>query len=106
MILFFSFFYTSIVFNPEETAENLKKYGGFIPGIRPGKKTAEYIDYVLTRITVIGALYLAVVCLIPEFLSARLQRAVLSRRHVDPDRGQRDDGHGRADPEPSDRAAI
>src|SRR6201999_3694326 len=66
MILFFSFFYTSIVFNPEETAENLKKYGGFIPGIRPGKKTAEHIDYVLTRITVIGALYLTAICLIPE----------------------------------------
>src|SRR5215469_10294079 len=68
MIIFFAFFYTSIVFNPEETAENLKKYGGFIPGIRPGKKTAEYIDYVLTRTTCIGAIYLAVVCLIPEFL--------------------------------------
>lgn len=70
MILFFSFFYTSIVFNPEETADNLKKYNGFIPGIRPGKKTAEHIDYVLTRITVIGALYLAGVCLIPEIASA------------------------------------
>ncbi len=69
MILFFSFFYTSIVFNPEETAENLKKYGGFIPGIRPGKKTAEHIDYVLTRITVIGAIYLAFVCLIPEIVT-------------------------------------
>jgi preprotein translocase subunit SecY len=68
MIIFFAFFYTSIVFNPEETAENLKKYGGFIPGIRPGKKTAEYIDYVLTRTTCVGAIYLAVVCLIPEFL--------------------------------------
>jgi preprotein translocase subunit SecY len=68
MIIFFAFFYTSIVFNPEETAENLKKYGGFIPGIRPGKKTAEYIDYVLTRCTVVGSLYLAVVCLIPEFM--------------------------------------
>ncbi len=68
MIVFFAFFYTSIVFNPEETAENLKKYGGFIPGIRPGKKTAEYIDYVLTRTTMVGAVYLAVVCLIPEFL--------------------------------------
>jgi preprotein translocase subunit SecY len=68
MIIFFAFFYTSIVFNPEETAENLKKYGGFIPGIRPGKKTAEYIDYVLTRVTVVGALYLAVVCLIPELM--------------------------------------
>jgi preprotein translocase subunit SecY len=68
MILFFAFFYTSIVFNPEETAENLKKYGGFIPGIRPGKKTAEYIDYVLTRCTVVGGIYLAIVCLIPEFV--------------------------------------
>ncbi|HEX4078030.1 MAG TPA: preprotein translocase subunit SecY [Rhizomicrobium sp.] len=68
LIIFFSFFYTSIIFNPEETADNLKKYGGFIPGIRPGTKTAEYIDYVLTRITVVGALYLAFVCVIPEFL--------------------------------------
>jgi preprotein translocase subunit SecY len=70
MIIFFSFFYTSIIFNPEETADNLKKYGGFLPGIRPGKKTAEYIDYVLTRITVVGSLYLAVVCVIPEFFRA------------------------------------
>ena len=68
LILFFSFFYTSVVFNPEETAENLKKYGGVFPGIRPGKKSAQFIDYTLTRITVIGALYLAVVCLIPELL--------------------------------------
>jgi preprotein translocase subunit SecY len=68
MIIFFAFFYTSIMFNPKETAENLKKYGGFIPGIRPGERTAEYIDYVLTRVTVIGALYLALVCLLPELL--------------------------------------
>ena len=68
MILFFAFFYTAIVFNPDETADNLKKYGGFVPGIRPGKRTAEYIDYVLTRITVAGAAYLAVVCILPEFL--------------------------------------
>ena len=68
LILFFSFFYTSIVFNPEETAENLKKYGGVFPGIRPGKKSAQFIDYTLTRITVIGALYLTLVCLIPELL--------------------------------------
>src|SRR5262245_39865802 len=67
-IIFFCFFYTAIVFNPEETADNLKKYGGFIPGIRPGKRTAEYIDYVLTRITVVGAIYLSVVCLIPEII--------------------------------------
>jgi preprotein translocase subunit SecY len=68
LIVFFAFFYTAIVFNPTETADNLKKHGGFVPGIRPGERTAEYIDYVLTRITVVGAAYLAVVCLIPEIL--------------------------------------
>lgn len=68
MIIFFAFFYTSIVFNPEDTADNLRKYGGFLPGIRPGKRTAEYIDYVLSRLTLVGALYLAIVCLIPEVL--------------------------------------
>ena len=67
-IIFFCFFYTSIVFNPEETADNLRKYGGFLPGIRPGKRTAEYLDYVLTRLTVIGAAYITIVCLIPEAL--------------------------------------
>ena len=70
-IVFFCFFYTAVVFNPEETAENLKKYGGFIPGIRPGKRTEGYLDYVLTRVTVVGAAYLALICLIPEFLIAR-----------------------------------
>jgi preprotein translocase subunit SecY len=68
LIIFFAFFYTSIMFNPKDTADNLKKYGGFIPGIRPGERTAEYIDYVLTRITVLGGLYLVLVCLLPEFL--------------------------------------
>lgn len=72
MIIFFTFLYTSLVFNPDETAENLRKYGGFLPGIRPGKRTAEYLDYVLTRITVIGAAYITVVCLLPEFLIAQL----------------------------------
>ena len=67
-IIFFAFFYTAIVFNPADTADNLKKYGGFIPGIRPGQRTAEYIDYVLTRLTVLGALYLTIVCLLPEIL--------------------------------------
>ena len=70
-IIFFSFFYTSIVFNPKETAENLRKYGGYIPGIRPGERTAEYIETILTRLTTIGAMYLTVVCLMPEFLIAR-----------------------------------
>jgi preprotein translocase subunit SecY len=68
LIVFFAFFYTAVVFNPTDTAENLKKHGGFIPGIRPGERTAEYIDYVLTRITVVGAAYLALVCWIPEML--------------------------------------
>ena len=106
LILFFAFFYTSIVFNPEETAENLKKYGGVFPGIRPGKKSAQFIDYTLTRITVIGALYLAFVCLIPEFMFYKYNLSfslggtsiliVVVGHH----------GHGGADPEPSDRAAI
>jgi preprotein translocase subunit SecY len=68
LIIFFAFFYTAIVFNPQETADNLKKHGGFIPGIRPGERTADFIDYVLTRITVIGAVYLTLICLIPELL--------------------------------------
>ncbi len=71
MIVFFAFFYTAVVFNPAETADNLKKYGGFIPGIRPGKNTANYLDWVLTRLTVVGAGYLAIVCLIPEILISR-----------------------------------
>jgi len=68
LIVFFCFFYTAIVFNPAETADNLRKYGGFVPGIRPGKNTADYLDYVLTRLTVVGSLYLAAVCVLPEIL--------------------------------------
>ena len=71
-IVFFTFFYTAVVFNPEETAENLKRYGGFIPGIRPGKRTEEYLDHVLTRVTVVGAAYLTIICLVPEFLIAQM----------------------------------
>jgi preprotein translocase subunit SecY len=70
MIVFFAFFYTAIVFNPKDTADQLKKHSGFIPGYRPGERTAEYIDYVLTRITVIGAVYLVAICLMPEYLIA------------------------------------
>jgi preprotein translocase subunit SecY len=73
MIMFFAFFYTAIMFNPKDTADNLKKYGGFVPGIRPGERTAEYIDYVLTRVTTIGAIYLALVCLLPEILISQVQ---------------------------------
>jgi preprotein translocase subunit SecY len=68
LIVFFCFFYTAIVFNPTETADNLRKYGGFVPGYRPGKTTADYLDYVLTRLTVVGSLYLAAVCVLPEIL--------------------------------------
>jgi preprotein translocase subunit SecY len=68
LIVFFCFFYTAIVFNPVETADNLRKYGGFIPGIRPGKNTADHLDYVLTRLTAVGSLYLAAVCVLPEIL--------------------------------------
>ncbi len=71
LILFFAFFYTAIVFNPEENAEMLRKYGGFIPGIRPGKQTAEHLDFVLTRVTAIGAVYLVAICLLPEILISK-----------------------------------
>jgi preprotein translocase subunit SecY len=74
MIIFFTFFYTSIVFNPEETAENLRKYGGFMPGIRPGKRTADYLDYVLTRLTVIGAAYITAVCVLPELITGSVSQ--------------------------------
>ena len=72
-ILFFCYFYTSIVFNPTDTADNMRKYGGFIPGIRPGKKTADYIDTVLSRITIVGALYLTFVALLPDFLNSGIK---------------------------------
>ena len=72
LIAFFAFFYTAIVFNPEETAENLKKHGGFIAGIRPGKNTADYLDYVITRLTVLGAVYLVGLCILPEILISKL----------------------------------
>jgi len=68
LIVFFAFFYTATVFNPADTADNLKKHGGFIPGVRPGERTAQYIDYILTRITVLGAAYLSLICLLPEWL--------------------------------------
>ena len=72
LIAFFAFFYTAVVFNPEDTADNLKKHGGFIAGIRPGKNTAEYLDYVITRLTVLGAFYLVALCILPEILISKL----------------------------------
>ena len=79
LIVFFCYFYTSIIFNPVDTADNLKKYGGFIPGIRPGKRTAEYIDRILTRLTFAGAIYLAMVALLPVLLISGLNPAGLDR---------------------------
>ena len=66
--MFFAFFYTAIVFNPQDTADNLRRYGGYVPGIRPGQPTADYLDFVLTRLTVLGAAYLSAVCILPELL--------------------------------------
>jgi len=71
MIIFFSYFYTAVVFNPVETADNLKKYGGFIPGVRPGSNTADYFDSILAKLTTVGALYLCIVCLLPEILISK-----------------------------------
>jgi preprotein translocase subunit SecY len=76
-IIFFCYFYTSIIFNPEDTAENMRKYGGFIPGIRPGKRSAEFIDKILTRITLVGSIYLALVAILPEILIAGFKVATI-----------------------------
>ncbi len=76
-IIFFCYFYTAIIFNPDDVAENMRKYGGFIPGIRPGKRTAEYIDTILTRITLVGAIYLSLVALLPTFLISGFKVAAL-----------------------------
>ena len=106
LIVFFCFFYTAIVFNPTETADNLRKYGGFIPGIRPGKNTADYLDYVLTRLTVVGAAYLAAVCILPEIPDFAIFGAVLFRRNQPFDRRQRHDGYGGADPLAPARTSV
>ena len=123
-IVFFCYFYTSIIFNPEDTAENMRKYGGFIPGIRPGKRTAEFIDRILTRITLVGALYLAMVAIsrvparrfqgrdhpvigptldaiLPRWSHPRSRHRVLLRRHLAAHRRRRGHGHG-----PADRVAV
>ena len=120
-IIFFAYFYVSIVFNPNEVADNMRKYGGFIPGIRPGKRTADYINEILTRITLVGALYLIIISFIPEWMitgihlnhlvradwrvfraaadmgDERIGRELLFWRHIAADRGRRGHGHGDAD---------
>ena len=97
LIIFFCFFYTALVFNARDTADNLKKSGAFIPGIRPGQQTADYIDKVLTRLTLWGALYITAVCLLPEILISSQGVPFQLRRHVAADRRGRGDGlHGAA----------
>ena len=92
-IIFFCFFYTAIVFNPVDVADNMKKYGGFIPGIRPGRPTAEYLDKVLSRITLGGALYVSAVCVLPTLLINKIWCALLLRRDRPADRHRRRNGH-------------
>ena len=129
-IIFFAYFYTAIIFNPDDVSENMRKYGGFIPGIRPGKRTAEYIDTILARITLVGAIYLALVAIVPEFLITGFRVAphpvhrrgsrrdpaavrdagprhhVFLRRHVAADRGRRGDGHRQSGRVAADHAAL
>ena len=97
LILFFTYFYTSIIFNPIDLAENLKKQGGFIPGVKPGAKTAEYIDDVVSKITLPGALFLTVIALLPIWIGAADEHAVPLRRHVAAHRGRRRARHADAD---------
>ncbi len=129
-IIFFAYFYVSIVFNPNEVADNMRKYGGFIPGIRPGKRTADHINEILTRITLVGALYLIVISFIPgvddrrhslespvgpggsvlrtpaAVGDERFGRHFLLRRHFAADRGGRGHGHGHPDRGAADHAAL
>ena len=129
-IIFFCYFYTAIIFNPDDVAENMRKYGGFIPGIRPGKRTAEYIDTILTRITLVGAIYLAIVAILPQFLISGFKVApipfigerldavlprfitegmdvhVLLRRHVAAHHRRRRDGHRAAGRVAAHHAAL
>ena len=106
LIIGFAFFYTALVFNSQETADNLKKSGALIPGIRPGKATADYIDGVLTRLTAAGAVYLVLVCLLPEIMRTGPGYLVLLRRHLAADRGGGGDGLHRADPGAPDVAPV
>ena len=132
-IIFFCFFYVSIIFNPNEAADNMRKYGGFIPGIRPGRNTADYMNNILTKITVVGGIYLSILCLIPDIMisgiklnhlslvgnwidtadgaslavpAGRAERSVLFRRHVAADRGGRGDGYHQPDRSAAHHAAL
>ena len=129
-IIFFCFFYVSIIFNPNEAADNMRKYGGFIPGIRPGRNTADYMNNILTKITVVGGTYLSILCLIPDIMisgiqlqhlplignwidrgcaarsAGRPERELLLRRHVAADCRRRRDGYDQPDRGAADHAAL
>ena len=96
LIIIFTYFYTAVTFNPVDQADNLKKYGGFIPGVRPGRPTAEFLDRILARLTFPGALFLAAVAALPAILIARTAPELLLRRHLDPDRDRRRAGNDEA----------
>jgi preprotein translocase subunit SecY len=97
-IIFFSYFYVSIIFNPDELADNMRKWGGFIPGIRPGRHTSEYVNTILTRLTFVGGVYLALVSIIPEWMAAGgAGGELLLRGHLAADRGGCGHGHGEPD---------
>ena len=131
LIIFFCFFYVSIIFNPNEAADNMRKYGGFIPGIRPGKNTADYMNKILTKITVVGGLYLSILSpdpadhdlrasscstlplvgnfidtLFPALAAGRPERELLFRRHVAADRGRRGYGYDQPDRSAADHAPL
>ena len=110
LIIFFTYFYVSITFNPTEVADNMKKYGGFVPGIRPGKPTADYLDFILSRITLPGALYLGMISVLPNFFFIWLNSAAVPelpvRRYRGADHGRRGSGDGEADREPAHAAQL
>ncbi len=97
LIILFTYFYTAVILNPVDLADNMKKNSGFIPGVRPGKKTAEYIDRVLTRVTLPGAVFLAIIAILPDMMITAAEGSVLLRRHGTADRGRRRPGHAAAD---------
>ena len=105
-IILFTYFYTAVTFNPVDQADNLKKYGGFIPGVRPGRPTAEFLDRILARLTFPGALYLAAVAALPTILINQTQRELLLRRHLAADRRRRGPGHDEAARGPADDAQL
>ena len=106
LIIFFCYFYTAVTFNPTDVADNMKKFGGYIPGIRPGPRTAEYIDRILTRITLTGALYVAGVCVLPERTHPPVPDSVLLRRHRPPDRCRCGARHDLGDGDAHDHAQL